>query len=612
MQYSGSSQADLASSTAEPEPPQAPLSADSTSTSGANTQTYRRRVLLVLLPFLTINLALGGVVMAEIPARFPLETRLPFLYALICFCSFISLLRRPDTLKPVGVIVALVVCTLFLTRIYTLVSGPVAADTSLPVFMPLYAYLPFAYFSLHLLLEGRIARKACLAFWAVTSTLVVVHLLADWDFHRERYGGTSLLLYLLVANPMFIAMLEIIARLEKLVSITQQLSVGFRRELELRRQIERHGERFKLAVMGSRDGLWEWPDMQARAMWWSKRTYELLKIDPLVTRPTTDVFLSMVHPEDAEQITGALARAATHEDQDVELEFRLLRGDREYQWFAVRAVTVLGSSDDALRMAGSISNIHQRKETEIALRRSNEKMEQFARVAAHDLRAPLNRMTMSASLAARKQPELLEKPHSAKLLDMVQRQCEYMNQLIESLLTYTRVEEGLAAERVDLDEVLDQVVEMLQPTIMAKNARIFRENLPAVVAIRVDMIRLLQNLIGNALKFCEEEPRIRVAGTLSDPFVELRISDNGIGIPEESLEEIFLPMARLHSASEYEGHGLGLAAVDDIVQRAKGRLKIESEPGQGTMFIITLLAAAPDEQAPRKQDPDPATQAQEV
>ncbi len=500
---------------------------------------------------------------------------------------------RPAALVRVGMVVAAIILLFFVTRVYTLLNGPAIENPALPLFMPLYAYLPFAYFCTYILLQSVYARIFSLCFWASITLLVVTHLLPNWQLLEERYGGTSLLVYLLIANPMFILMLEIIDRMERQISRALQHLAGYRRDLELRRQIERHGERFKLAVLGSRDGLWEWPDMDVGDMWWSDRTFELLKLDPSRVKASTGLFLERLHPEDAETIRDVLRRTAGHSNHDVQVEFRLLRGDGEYQWFAVRAVTVPSEHSGHLRMAGSIRNIHQQKQAELGLRQSNKTLDEFARVVAHDLRSPLNRMTLTAGLVKRRNPDLEKDPEGARLLDMVQRQCKYMSELIDSALEFARAEAEYKAERVDLAQIMQRTLEFLESEIRSRDAEVIIEDLPAVMASPVDMTRLFQNLLSNALKFNEGKPVIRITTRSQGPFVEISVSDNGIGIPQERLEDVLLPMHRIHTQAEYKGHGIGLAVVNNIVHRSGGRLHIESEEGQGTTFRITLLAAGP-------------------
>lgn len=165
-----------------------------------------------------------------------------------------------------------------------------------------------------------------------------------------------------------------------------------------------------------------------------------------------------------------------------------------------------------------------------------------------------------------------------------------MQLLIEDLLRYSRAgSRELFLADVDFNEIVDQVLAELGPTIDETGATVVRAELPAVVADPVQMSRLFQNLLANAVKYHgEEAPRVRVdADRLAGAWV-FSVRDNGIGIPPDQFDRIFRVFQRLHSQAEYPGTGIGLAICKRIVERHGGRIWVDSIPGKGSTFRFTL------------------------
>jgi light-regulated signal transduction histidine kinase (bacteriophytochrome) len=179
--------------------------------------------------------------------------------------------------------------------------------------------------------------------------------------------------------------------------------------------------------------------------------------------------------------------------------------------------------------------------------------------------------------------------------------------LIDALLTYSRVStKAQPFTSVDLSEVVQEAMSNLEPRIEETDGRIEVGEMPAIEADGNQMVQIMQNLIGNALKFrCDEEPpRIRInakvvvefeqepghqgARSSRDKVCEIRVEDNGIGFDEKYFERIFMPFQRLHGRSAYEGVGMGLAICRKIAERHGGSIAAKSKPGRGSTFIVTL------------------------
>jgi light-regulated signal transduction histidine kinase (bacteriophytochrome) len=165
-----------------------------------------------------------------------------------------------------------------------------------------------------------------------------------------------------------------------------------------------------------------------------------------------------------------------------------------------------------------------------------------------------------------------------------------MSQLIADLLEYSRTGRGLGdVAVVDLDDAWDLAVANLQHAIADAGATVERGDLPTVRARPREMTSMLQNLIGNGLKYRGDAPPVvRASATAHDGRWEIAIADNGIGIEPRFHDRVFGLFQRLHTAEEYPGTGMGLAIVKKIVEGNGGTVRVESNPGEGATFYVTL------------------------
>ncbi len=230
------------------------------------------------------------------------------------------------------------------------------------------------------------------------------------------------------------------------------------------------------------------------------------------------------------------------------------------------------------------------------LERTNQELRDFTNIASHDLQEPLRKIqTFGELLIERCAPNLDEQ--GVDYVHRMQGAAQRMQSLVGELLTYSRVtSKARPFSRVDLNQVARQVLADLDYQIDQKNADVKVTELPVVEADPVQMTQLLQNLIGNALKFHrkDQSPVVRVFmtravnGQNSNGMCEIRVSDQGIGFDERYLERIFQPFQRLHAREEFEGTGMGLAICRKIVDRHGGTITATSTPGSGSTFIIQL------------------------
>ena len=224
------------------------------------------------------------------------------------------------------------------------------------------------------------------------------------------------------------------------------------------------------------------------------------------------------------------------------------------------------------------------------LKRSNQELELFAYVASHDLQEPLRMITSYVQLLARRYQGKLDKDADEFIHYAVDGAIR-MQGLINDLLSYSRVgTRGKLFNPVEMELILQRTLTNLQVAIEESGAVITHDALPVVMGDDVQLGQLFQNLITNAIKFRvpEVKPVIHIGVRQEEHQWVISIRDNGIGIPEEHFDKIFIIFKRLHTREQYAGTGLGLAICKRIVQRHNGQIWVESSEGSGSTFIFTI------------------------
>jgi len=238
----------------------------------------------------------------------------------------------------------------------------------------------------------------------------------------------------------------------------------------------------------------------------------------------------------------------------------------------------------------SSTDIQDQKQVESELRRANQDLEQFAFSASHDLQEPLRSVKIYSELLTRRYSERLD-GQALDFLQHLRTGASRMEILVQDLLAYTRViTVDESADLTDADEVLAATLDGLAASISETSARITSDRLPRLHVRSSHLQQLLQNLIGNAIKYRSPErtPEVRITAERENGQWIFAISDNGIGIDSQYREGIFGLFKRLHTGDKYSGTGIGLAICKRIVERYGGRIWVESEPGKGSTFRFIL------------------------
>ncbi|MBW4691035.1 MAG: PAS domain S-box protein [Lyngbya sp. HA4199-MV5] len=407
-------------------------------------------------------------------------------------------------------------------------------------------------------------------------------------------------------------------------------------------------QRLSLAIEGSGMATWD-VDLATGKALWSLQHFKLLGYEPVPSgEATLGMWYRCAHPDDREWVSQAAERAI-QERSFYRSEHRIMRADNgQIVWLAAFGRALYNEAGEAVRFIGLILNITDRKQAELALQqakdgleiqvqdrtaalkqvnddlqRSNQELEQFAYVASHDLQEPLRAIMGYTQLLTQDYRDRLDdtaQSYAAYIVDGATR----MQRLIQDLLHYSRVgTRELVFEPTDCNAVLEQVLSNLQVAIAESNAAITYDPLPIVHADKSQLVQLLQNLIGNAIKFCREgSPQVHISvrreergetregrGERGDergergeriphptphplhPTWLFSVQDQGIGIKPRYLERIFEIFKRLHTRTEFPGTGIGLAICQKIVDRHGGQIWATSNYGHGTTFYFTIPSA---------------------
>ncbi|MFC7213415.1 PAS domain-containing protein [Saliphagus sp. GCM10025334] len=268
--------------------------------------------------------------------------------------------------------------------------------------------------------------------------------------------------------------------------------------------------------------------------------------------------------------------------------FEIELGEHVYQ---LQTVPIRDESGDVFAALGMSQDITERRTYERQLEASNERLEQFAYAASHDLQEPLRMVSSYLQLIERRYGDDLDED-GEEFLEFAVDGAERMREMIDGLLEYSRVEtQGNAFEPVDLETVLSETRADLRFPIEESGANVTADSLPRVEGDPTQLRQVFQNLLSNAIEYSgDEQPRVHVTAERAGDVWEVSVRDQGIGMDPDDTDRIFEVFQRLHSQEEHAGTGIGLALCRRIVERHGGTIRADSEPGVGTTFTFTLPA----------------------
>lgn len=366
----------------------------------------------------------------------------------------------------------------------------------------------------------------------------------------------------------------------------------------LRATVERLDEavqRSELASLQAKIGFHEYLAVDDRQIW-TPEMERLFGLAPGTFEGSHADWLKRIHPEDRERIKQERWNSIARRAPDWKDEYRAVLPDGRIRWLESRSRLFYSERGSLKRILGATIDVTERRDLEEGLREqteqlahSNQELVRFASAVSHDLKEPLRGITAMTELLLERRRESLD-ADSLRMLGFVLSSAGRMKRLIEDILNLAR-----AGGEVELNPgvkagvVLETVLEDLREAIVESRARVSIDPLPAVRANEPQLLRLFENLIGNAIKYRgKDPPEIRISALERGQEWVFCVSDNGSGIDPLNRGHVFDTFWRGPEVPRTEGTGLGLAICKRIVQQHAGRIWVESEPGKGSRFYFTL------------------------
>ena len=375
-----------------------------------------------------------------------------------------------------------------------------------------------------------------------------------------------------------------------------------------KRALEESNKRYEILSKATNDAVWDF-DVLSNQLVWAEGFNTLFGFDLDLVKPNLDFFIHRIHPEDRGRIFLKIQEfmKPNHPVSNWLEEYRFLKADGVYAFVVDKAAFIRDSEGRVIRVVGAMQDITERKQYETSLTNlniklernvrelaiSNMELEQFAFVASHDLQEPLRMISSFLMLLSSKYGDQLdEKAH--RYINFARDGAKRMQQIILDLLELSRVgKPNEARVELNINSILEEVEANFKKLITEKQAIIARPILPNIQGYRTPILQIFNNLIGNGLKYSKTgiPPKLTIQVKDADKEWVFSVKDEGIGIEKEYFDKIFVIFQRLHQGEEYPGTGIGLAIVKKAVDFLQGRIWVESEVGQGTVFYFTIPKA---------------------
>ena len=402
--------------------------------------------------------------------------------------------------------------------------------------------------------------------------------------------------------------LQMIDQIGHRVFLAVILDITERRMAE--KKLRENEARFRLTLKAAQQGWYDF-DVQTGEAKVSTEYAEILGYDPETFIENQEKWIERMHPDDRQAVLSNLQAYLEGQVPEYRVEFRQRTRDGHWKWLiSIGSIVERDGQGRPLRMLGTHRDITERKSAELAVRKLNEELEArvmerteqlqaanqeletFTYTVSHDLKAPLRGIDGYSRLLQDEYAGHLE-GECSRFIENIRKGVRQMNELIEDLLVYSRLERRtLNTVQVRITSLIEQIRLEKQTDLEKSRARITVE-LPEDLMVRADfngLSMVLRNLFDNALKFTRnaEPPTLEVSGKVQGESCIIWFRDNGIGFDMKYHDRIFEIFQRLQRAEDYPGTGIGLTIVRKAMQRMGGRIWAESAPGQGATFYLEL------------------------
>lgn len=369
-------------------------------------------------------------------------------------------------------------------------------------------------------------------------------------------------------------------------------------------EIKTAKDRYDQVTKVTHEAIYDW-DMPNNTLEWSKAYLSSYGYNIPTPDKGLEHWENQLHPDDKEKVIASLDKALENSSVNIwEYEYKLVKANKEISIVIDRGLITRNQDGVPIRMIGSLQDISELKQNEIALESlnsklklhadelavSNAELEQFAYIASHDLQEPLRMVTSFLTQLNKKYKDQLD-PKAQQYIFYATDGAIRMRQILLDLLEYSRVGRmDYQLEKIDLNIMLNDIIKLHSDLISELNGEVLFEELPTIYAAPSPIQRVISNLITNALKYQKNGnlPIIRISVDEDDEYWKINVQDNGIGIDEQFFDKIFVIFQRLHSKEEYSGTGIGLAICRKIIENHGGKIWVTSKLNEGSTFHVTI------------------------
>jgi PAS domain S-box-containing protein len=363
-------------------------------------------------------------------------------------------------------------------------------------------------------------------------------------------------------------------------------------------------QRYALALSGANEGIWEWGDEVEGGVYVSRRLREIVGLEGGEAIVPMDVWLARIHPEDIDDMRERMREHLRGNTDYYDHEYRMRGDDGNYRWVHSRGLGMRDETGHVYRMAGSLSDVTERKLAEQELRRAKETAEManrtkgdFLATMSHELRTPLNAIIGFSELILQKVFGPIGHENYHDYIQNIHESGNHLLTIINDILDVSKAEAGmidLYEEEVDLREVIASGLRLIGPRARENNVDLqtdYAEPLSLVTADARRLKQILINLLSNAVKFTPSGGSVTVeAWARPGAGAGFRVVDTGIGIAGDDLARMLEPFTQAESglSRKHEGTGLGLPLCRALIEVHGGELILESELGAGTAITVAL------------------------
>ncbi len=500
----------------------------------------------------------------------------------ICILSFI--LNRAGRHR-LAKILLLTTCNII---IYLFSSSNIKDAGTYAIYFPLLL-LAFAFFSYHEL-------KFSILFAAISLLLFIYDISSDYSIFTpsaipDYYVNTLKVMNFIVSYTTSVILIFFMVNTDHISEkniMNNQLRLN-----TLASELKESEQRYELAMTGTNAGIWDW-DVKNNKIYHGLRWKEMLGYEKDDMNIPIDNFYPLVHEDDVDRVRNALNDHFINRIP-YNIEYRIKRKDGGYEWLYDAGKAIWDESGNPIRMVGSIINITKRKQNEewikqqnALLEKTNAELDRFVYITSHDLKAPLLSILGLINLA-----ELSSNKTEVDLcLKMMKDRINGLETFISDIINYSRnVRVGIVKEHVDIKKIVSGII----------NEFLFMQNVDKIyfdidvepqlhfVSDEKRFSVIMKNLISNAIKyhnFDQSKPEILIHAYKKEERLIISVKDNGEGIDPSMQSRIFEMFFR--GSEKSSGSGLGLYIVQEMLEKLQGYVKVESELGIGSEFLISL------------------------